>query len=243
MVLLETRGARMGARRATVIIAVCAALAITGCGGGAKQKVASLAKASSSSSDSSSSSGDGKAFGDALVDYTRCLRDHGLDVPDPTYNSDGGSAGNGQLNTANGPGVGGGAVIAGPGGSVALPSPDDPAFQAADKECKPILDAAAQDLPKPSPEEQAKARDQALAFAQCMREHGIDMPDPTFTDDGGISIAVPSDAAPSGDPRDATVPQAFQDASKACSQANGMFGSGPGIVTSGNGDASKDASS
>ena len=29
-------------------------------------------------------------------------------------------------------------------------------------------------------------REQMLEFAECMREHGIDMPDPVFGDDGGV---------------------------------------------------------
>src|SRR5262249_42876056 len=29
-----------------------------------------------------------------------------------------------------------------------------------------------------------------LGFAQCMREHGVDMPDPTFDENGGIGMQV-----------------------------------------------------
>jgi hypothetical protein len=34
--------------------------------------------------------------------------------------------------------------------------------------------------------------DQMRAFAKCMREHGIDMPDPEVSKDGGVGIAVPA---------------------------------------------------
>ena len=44
------------------------------------------------------------------------------------------------------------------------------------------MEAVRREMPKLSPEEEAKMRDNALKFAQCMREHGIDMPDPTFDD-------------------------------------------------------------
>jgi hypothetical protein len=33
-------------------------------------------------------------------------------------------------------------------------------------------------------------RDEALKFAQYMREHGIDMPDPTFDTTGGPGMAI-----------------------------------------------------
>ena len=34
-------------------------------------------------------------------------------------------------------------------------------------------------------------QEQALAFAQCMREHGIDMPDPQFGNDGnGATVGI-----------------------------------------------------
>ena len=38
------------------------------------------------------------------------------------------------------------------------------------------------------PERLAEMREQMLEFAQCMRDHGIDMPDPTFDENGRIKI-------------------------------------------------------
>ncbi|GAA4897118.1 hypothetical protein LX16_1254 [Stackebrandtia albiflava] len=35
------------------------------------------------------------------------------------------------------------------------------------------------------------ADEMALAFAECMREHGVDMPDPTFDEEGGADISLP----------------------------------------------------
>ena len=63
-------------------------------------------------------------------------------------------------------------------------------MDAANKACQPIMEKAAGSFDPPSPEEQEKAKEQALAFAKCMREHGIDMPDPQFTDNGGINLAL-----------------------------------------------------
>ena len=31
-------------------------------------------------------------------------------------------------------------------------------------------------------------REQMLEFTECMREQGIDMPDPVFDDEGGFSV-------------------------------------------------------
>ncbi len=43
-------------------------------------------------------------------------------------------------------------------------------------------------------------QEQALAFSKCMRDHGIDMPDPQFSTDGGgafsISVGGPDGTGP-----------------------------------------------
>jgi hypothetical protein len=181
--------------------------------------VATLGGGSDSSSSSSSASQ--QSFEDALVAYTKCMREHGVDMPDPQFSS-------------NDDGKGGFAVMGGPANASdggGLTDPNGAAFKAADEACKPILDAATKDMPKPSPEELAKQRDQALAFAKCMRDHGVDMPDPTFDDNGAISIAIPSAGGGGPDPQKVTGPdQAFQDAAKACQQDGG-----PGLVVNGSG--------
>ncbi|NTV39077.1 MAG: hypothetical protein HGA51_03840 [Demequinaceae bacterium] len=58
------------------------------------------------------------------------------------------------------------------------------------------------------------AEDQALAFAQCMRDNGVDFPDPTVDADGNPSFAGAFDRSASGgfDPSDTT----FQEAMTAC---------------------------
>jgi len=211
---------------------VAVMLAVTACSGGSGPKVATLGDGSesSSSSGSSDSSASKQSFEDALVEYTKCMREHGVDLPDPQFSADGDGKG--------GFAIMGGTATASDGGGGALPDPNGAAFKAADEACKPILDAVTKDLPKPSPEELAKMRDQALAFAKCMREHGIDMPDPTFDDSGGVSIQAgpPPDGsggAGTDDPKSIAGPsQEFQDAAKAC-QTDG----GPGLVVNGGGPA------
>ena len=205
-------------------LALCGALVLGACGGGAKDDaVASLSGSGSTSTTVKGKKGSMQDMRDSLLDYTRCLRKHGVQVSDPSFGSNGPS-GNGGM-SAGAAGGGGGAVIANPAGSISLPNPNDPAFKAADKACQPILRRGQQNLPQPSPEEQAKARDHALAFAKCMREHGIDMPDPTFDSEGHIAISVPG---PKGGDPTGPMPQEFQDAQKACQKLMDLPGGGPG---------------
>ena len=42
----------------------------------------------------------------------------------------------------------------------------------------------------PQPTSSLSPQDQALKFVQCMRDHGVDMADPEFTADGGMSIQL-----------------------------------------------------
>jgi hypothetical protein len=200
------------ARLAAVVL--CAALALGACGngGGGGDGVASLSGGKATTTTVKGKKASQKDMRDALVDYTRCLRKHGVKVADPTFGSSGPS-GNGGLSAGSSSGNGPQAVIANPAGSITLPSPDDPAFKKADKVCQPILRRSEQDLPQPSPEEQAKARDHALAFAKCMREHGVDMPDPKFDGEGHIAIEMP---APVGNDPRGPLPKDVQDAQKAC---------------------------
>jgi hypothetical protein len=107
---------------------------------------------------------------EAMLAYTECMRDHGIEMEDPR------PAG----------GEGGGGIVA------QAPEADDEEFQAAQAECEPLLNEVVSDF-EPDPEQEAELREQLLEYAQCMREHGIDMPDPTF-DEGGGGLVVGQDA-------------------------------------------------
>jgi hypothetical protein len=107
---------------------------------------------------------------EAMLAYTECMRDHGIEMEDPR------PAG----------GEGGGAIVA------QAPEGDDEEFQAAQAECERLLDEVVSAF-EPDPEQEAELREQLLEYAQCMREHGIDMPDPTFEEDGG-GLVVGQDA-------------------------------------------------
>jgi hypothetical protein len=224
-------------------VALCVGVALAGCGGGGtgNDGVASLSGGTSTTVKAKSKTSE-QSQRDALLAYTRCLRKEGIDVEDPTFSNGGPSGGLATAPGEDDPGAGPTAMMATPGGAIKLPNVESPAFKAADKKCKPILDAARADMPEPSAEEKAEAQDRALAFAKCMREHGVDMPDPTFDANGGIGIMVPEGAA--GDdgsgPKTGKGPsKEIQDASKACEKTNPMGKGGPGFsVSSSNGKSS-----
>jgi hypothetical protein len=125
-----------------------------------------------------SGGGEDSAAEDATLEYAQCMRDHGIeDFPDPEI----GENGEMQLSTPEGG--------------------DLEEFEAADDECKPILDEAQSQGSRLSPEEQAERQDQALAMAQCMRENGWDMPDPEVEEGGGIAVQNPPNIGGPGDTR------------------------------------------
>jgi hypothetical protein len=173
-------------------------LATAGCGGsGGGEGVASADGAKSSSKAAAPKKKDPQQAG---LDFARCMREHGVDVPDPQ------------------PGEGG-FIRVGPGpadgGTLAEPA-FDPAFEEADKACRHFLEDLIPHGAGPAdPEEQ----DRALKFSQCMREHGVNMPDPEFQG-GGISVKIEG-----VDPTS----ESFKEAQKACGDLFGPKG-GPGVA-------------
>ncbi|HEX6381993.1 MAG TPA: hypothetical protein VF180_12180 [Acidimicrobiia bacterium] len=140
----------------------------------------------------------------AMLAFARCMREHGVDMPDP--------------DTSGGPGVvtfkAGGVASAG-----TKLDTDTSKFTEAHEACKNLMgDVGPMNL---SPEQQQEMQDQALAFSRCMREHGINMPDPTF-DGGGVMMKIDGDSG--FDPSDPK----FEEAQKACGSAFGPAGAKAG---------------
>jgi uncharacterized protein (DUF305 family) len=75
----------------------------------------------------------------------------------------------------------------------------------AQQACRKYLENVA---PRMSEEQQAELREAALDYAKCMREHGIDMPDPQFQEGGGMTMRLPR-GTQEDDPK-------FRDAQEAC---------------------------
>jgi hypothetical protein len=113
---------------------------------------------------------------EAALEYAKCMREHGVDFPDPV---------NGRFEFKGTP-------------------RDQRKMDEAQRACRHILEDAA---PPVDEEQQAAEREAALEFAKCMRKHGIDMPDPTFPEGGGMLMRMPKGAERDPD---------FQDAQRAC---------------------------
>jgi len=89
-----------------------------------------------------------------------------------------------------------------PGESLVIANTDDPATKKAIASCDHRLGIAGQEL---SAEENEEFKEGWLAFAKCVREHGLDMADPTFKGNGKVLLD-----------RTATASPAFEAAREAC---------------------------
>jgi len=156
-------------------------------------------------------------FADAAFEYAQCMRDQGIDMPDPVIDENGGVGIGMDAEGAN------------------APTPEE--MQAAEEECGPIMEQAEQAGPDLTPEEVAERQDQALAMSQCMRDRGWNFPDPEVDENGGIGIQIdPSNGLPG--PEDADFEQFEQDQEE-CNEESGLGnpeeGEGGGGVLSGGG--------
>jgi hypothetical protein len=142
---------------------------------------------------------------EAFLAYTECMREHGIDMPDPQVVRDDGTGGGGILVQSE--------DEAGEGDGPRL-DPESEEFQAAEGECSPILEDAIGEI-EIDPEREAEMREQMLAFSECMREHGIDYPDPVFDDSGRVEMRIEG-----GDPNS----DEWREAEEACAEDGGMFG-------------------
>jgi hypothetical protein len=139
-----------------LLLAAVAVLALAACG-------------SSGKNNDNSGSADDKAYAGALK-FAACMRQHGVDVPDPQRGS-----GGGIVMKSGGPGKGGPS-------EKGLLGPDNPKFKAAEKQCGKYIVAGGGRAP--SPAQQAKANDAFIGYARCMRGKGINFPDPQISANG-----------------------------------------------------------
>ena len=133
----------------------------------------------------------------AALAWAKCMRDNGVDIPDPKPEGEGG----GQVLLA--PGVGG-----------PMAGTDEETFDAAKGACA----EHAEDMGGPGADGFSEEDKQRMVdFARCMREHGVDMPDPDFDgSDGELAIEI--------DPND----RDFDAAQEACKEfSGGMPGGTP----------------
>jgi hypothetical protein len=153
-------------RRLSLLCALTLTLAtgLTACSAEEEDSgVASLGGGSSATAETST--GDTER---EVLDYVACLREQGLDVPDPQFDADGN-------------------LVLGGGGAAGGPPPDiDPGeLEAAQQACGELpegLTSALDGL------DDSAVQDAALEFAQCMRDEGVDVPDPDFSGGAGPGI-------------------------------------------------------
>ena len=174
----------------SLLAVALSALSLAACGGSDSDS-ATAASGSSSGSDANERDA-------ARVRLTECLRENGVDVPDP-----------GQR---GGPGQGGG-----------RPDFDREELQEAlEGPCKEFRDDAFGDI---SEEDRQEFQDAFQAFAQCMRDNGVDLPDPG--QGGGPGAGGPPGRGGGIDMDDPDV-QAAQEKCRDKLPQGGPGGGGPG---------------
>jgi len=136
----------------------------------------------------------------ARLNLAKCFRAHGINVPDPSPG--GGPAGGGGLFRV-------------------LRQYPQAQINTARQACQQYIRQAFPQL-NLSPAQRAQFQQQLVKFAQCMRSHGINIPDPTFNGNGGFGIGRQFRSIDRNSP-------AFQAANQACRSLRPRFGrGGPG---------------
>ena len=105
---------------------MAAMVVLSACGAGGPEAAADVASLEGGATTTPAGDTAGDTGGDdevtqeerqeAMLAFAQCMRDHGIDMPDPQFNEDGGAT-----------------LQGGPGGAI---DPDDPDFQAAEEACR-----------------------------------------------------------------------------------------------------------
>ena len=192
-------------KRFTVLVALTVLLAA--CNSGASADVATLDDQVDTSAEEPSSEELEADSEQVILAFAQCMRDNGVpNFPDPEMDS------NGNLRLFGG------------GGSGEL-EVDQGTLQAAFEECSPLVEGLIQNFRNL---DQSEFQDSFLEFAACMRDQGVDMPDPDFS--SGFGPGAGGGRGLFGD-IDSNDP-AFQEAAEVCNEVfEGGFGQlrgGPG---------------
>lgn len=184
-------------RHAFHVVAVgLLALGLGACaqGGGGGGGVASLSGQGDQTTTTTANGGK-KDFQQARLAWAKCMREHGVDVPDP------GADGRVRVQrNADGTSEKGRRAF-----------PDDPKFDGAMKACEKHM----QGVEPPAGLNPEQMQERVLALTKCLRGRGFDVPDPQFNGRGGVLMRM----APEGvDPES----KEFQDALRDCEKQSGM---------------------
>lgn len=220
-------------------VAAVGVLALGACGGGGGDDdgVASLAGSTAEAAGTRVVADDGEATEEEILAWVECMREQGLDIPDPTVDADG----NLRIGGGPRPGGAGGGTTATTAAGEAQPI-DREAMQAATEECgrRPRTGGGF------SEEDRQEMQDAALEFAQCLRDEGLDVADPDFSAQGpggaprGAGGAAGGGAAGGGMfgglDRDDPAAQAAFEKCQAASGGGFRGGAGRGPAAGGEGD-------
>ena len=164
------------------------ALALAACGAPSDgDQVASLTGGQATTTTGAGAKDAGEDPQQQAIEFARCMREHGVDMPDPEVDD------KGRVKVRVG--------MAGGNGR----RPDPKKLDEAQKACGGLLGGGGDGPGQLDP----AARDAMVDFARCMREHGIDMPDPT-----GDGLVMRKDSGGGPDPES----EAFRQAEQACEQ-------------------------
>jgi hypothetical protein len=182
-----------------LVLFLVVAVLIAACGSSSSSTSTGTAAAAGGGGGNGSTA-DSAARYQARLSLAKCFRAHGLNVPDPTQGGGGGGGGTFR----------------------ALQQYSQAQVNAAMQACKQYT---AQAFPRlnQSPAQQAQFRQAFVKYAECMRSHGINIPDPTTTTGGGFGLRQALGSVDRNSP-------AFQTAQKACQSLRPQFGGrgGPG---------------
>ena len=177
-------------RTASAAVALATLLLLGACGGG--DDPAAVATLSGADGESAAADDDGAPTEEDVVAWVECMREQGIDIADPSVD------GEGDVVLGAGPRV----VVARPGaasgsasgsGDEDMPEPPDrEQFEDAVETCgePPRVGGSL------SQEDRQAFQDAALKMARCMREQGVDFPDPVFSDSGPGGPAERAEEAP-----------------------------------------------
>jgi hypothetical protein len=145
--------------------------------------------------------GGGSGVYEARLNLAKCFRAHGVNVPDPSPN---------------------GGIPGGEGGGLGrlLRSIPQNQLQAAEQACQSYMKQAFPFL-NLSPAQQAAFRQQFVKWAECMRSHGINIPDPSTNTAGGFGLRRALGSIDRNSP-------AFQSAQSACASLRPARPGAPG---------------
>lgn len=138
----------------------------------------------------------GKDFQEARLKWAQCMRENGVDVPDP------GADGRIEIRKESGSG----------GGERRVLPDEDPDFQKAEKACEKHM----QGVQPPAGFKPEEMQERLLNLAKCLRGKGYDVPDPQFSDGGRRSLmrVAPKNVDPES--------KEFQDAMRECEKQSGL---------------------